>query len=371
MSTAIAAPPRQVNVQEAFARIGDKKLGTGVRINSVRDVMEANKQAMFAALPKHITPERLIRVAMSSIRDNPKLLDCTPASLFDAITEAATLGLEPNGVLGHAYLVPFKTECTLIPGYKGLIDLARRSSTISTITMELVYQGDQFAYQYGDDPFIRHKPNDTDPKRHEKPITHVYAVVQLRDGGIQRKVWSTPQIDAHKEQYSKSWAWAEKGDRSKGGGKKDSAWHTAWPVMAKKTVIRDMINRGEIPVSVEVQHLAAREELYEAGRGDVIEAGNALSFDDLDKRITGTASEDGDDADHGPSGSSDETSRVSIPAKEGELLPDYWIRAMRAQPTLATLNAVWAEAEADQAMDVADTSAVKSQWEKLAKGFAK
>lgn len=278
-NTAIAAPPREVNLKEAFARIGDKNLGAGVRINSVRDVMEANKQAMFAALPKHITPERLIRVAMSSIRDNPKLLDCTPASLFDAITEAATLGLEPNGVLGHAYLVPFKNECTLIPGYKGLIDLARRSSTISTITMELVYQGDQFAYQYGDDPFIRHKPNDTDPQRHEKPITHVYAVVQLRDGGVQRKVWTTPQINAHKERYSKSWKMS------------DSAWQTAWSVMAKKTVIRDMINRGEIPVSVEVQHMAAREEMLEAGRGDIIDAGNALSFDDLDRRITGAAGE--------------------------------------------------------------------------------
>lgn len=62
-------------------------------------------------------------------------------------------------------------------------------------------------------------------------------------------------------------------------------------------------------------------------------------------------------------------SRAEIVAKEGESAPDYWIRAMRAQPTLETLNAVWAEAEADQGLDVADTSAVKSQWEKLAKSF--
>lgn len=62
--------------------------------------------------------------------------------------------------------------------------------------------------------------------------------------------------------------------------------------------------------------------------------------------------------------------RAAVDPKEGEALSDYWVRAMRSQPTLETLNAVWAEAEADQALDVADTSHVKSHYEKLAKGFA-
>ena len=220
--------------------------------------MKAMSSKMMAALPKHVTADRMIRVAINCIRKTPKLLDCDPASLFGAITEAATYGWELGGVLGHAYLVPFKREAQLIPGYKGLIDLCRRSGQISTISLEVVHEGDKFDYSIGDTPHIMHKPDDRNPKRHEKPITHAYAVVRLRDGGIQRSVWSQEQIDAHKEKYSSGWRFAEKGDSSKGGGKKDSPWHTAWPTMAKKTVIRDMIQRGLIPVSAEYRDIVQR-----------------------------------------------------------------------------------------------------------------
>ncbi len=61
---------------------------------------------------------------------------------------------------------------------------------------------------------------------------------------------------------------------------------------------------------------------------------------------------------------------AQVDPKEGESPADYWIRALRAQPTLETLNTAWAQAEADQILDTADTSAVKSQYEKLAKSFA-
>lgn len=263
---------------ELMKEIGDRSLGLGRRINSVRGVLEANKSSMFAALPRHITPDRLIRVALSCIRHTPKLLDCSQESLFAAITEAATLGLEPNGMLGHAYLIPYGEECVLVPGYKGLIDLCRRTGTISTLTAEVVHQGDAWSYQLGDDPFIRHVPNDDDPKRHDKPITHVYVVVRLRDGGVQRKVWSAEKVNHHMRTYSQAWKRAEK-------GKKDSPWHTNWAEMAKKTVIRDLINRGEIPVSVEIQSLAAREEYIEAHERR-LDAIPAMSFDDLDRKLT-------------------------------------------------------------------------------------
>lgn len=245
MTTALAAPPKQ-NIQELMNRVADPKLALSSRINSVGDVMRAAAPQMMAALPKHVTADRMIRVAMNCIRKVPKLLDCKPVSLFSAITEAATYGWELGGVLGHAYLVPFKEECTLIPGYKGLIDLCRRSGQVSTISMEVVHEGDQFSYSLGDDPHIKHVPNDRDVARDAKPITHAYAVVKLRDGGIQRSVWSAERIDAHKKRYSKSWQ------------KSDSPWQTAWPTMAKKTVIRDMIQRGLVPLSAEYSQLVER-----------------------------------------------------------------------------------------------------------------
>ena len=250
MTTAIATKPKP-NFPDLMNRVGDVKLSLAERVNSVGDVMRAAAPQMMAALPKHVTPERMIRVALNCIRKTPKLLDCKPVSLFAAITEAATYGWELGGVLGHAYLVPFKDDCTLIPGYKGLIDLCRRSGQVSTISLEVVHAGDDFSYAMGDDPHIRHTPNDTDPQRDSKPITHVYAVVKLRDGGTQRSVWSFEKVEAHKRKYSQGWRRAE-------GGKKDSPWHTAWETMAKKTVIRDMIQRGLVPLSAEYANLVER-----------------------------------------------------------------------------------------------------------------
>ena len=251
MSTALSTPPK-ANVGELMNRVGDSTLSFGARLSSVGDVMRASQKQMLAALPRHVTPDRMIRVAMNCIRKNPKLLDCKPVSLFSAITEAATYGWELGGVLGHAYLVPFRDDCTLIPGYKGLIDLCRRSGQVSTISLEVVHQGDTFSYSLGDDPHIKHVPNnDRDVARDAKPIIYVYAVVKLRDGGIQRSVWSAEKVNAHKEKYSQGWRRAE-------GKSKDSPWHTAWETMAKKTVIRDMIQRGLVPLSAEYSQLVER-----------------------------------------------------------------------------------------------------------------
>lgn len=251
MSTVVTVPPKP-NVQQLMSRVNDRTLSFAARLTSVGDVMRSTAPQMMAALPKHVTADRMIRVALNAIRKNPKLLDCSAASLFAAITEAATYGWEIGGVLGHAYLVPFKDECQLIPGYKGLIDLCRRSGQVSTISLEAVYEGDVFTHTLGDEPKIDHFPNEADPQRTLRQITHVYAVVRLRDGGIQRSVWSRAKVEAHKEQYSQAWRRAET------SGKKDSFWHTAWEAAAKKTVMREMINRGLLPVSAEYQDLVKR-----------------------------------------------------------------------------------------------------------------
>ena len=259
---AIATLPPKANVQQLLERVGDKRLSFDARLTAVGDVMKATAAKIMMALPKHITPDRMWRVTVNCIRKNPKLMDCNYPSLFGAITEAATYGWELGGVLGHAYLVPYGNEVVLIPGYKGLVDLCRRSGQISTISCETVHQGDEFRYSLGDDPHIHHKPNDTDPKRDSRPITHVYLVVRLRDGGIQRSVWSQQKIDAHKEQYSQSWRRAE-------AGKKDSFWHTAWPSAAKKTVIRDMIQRGLLPVSAEYREVVDRGLKHDDDGGSI------------------------------------------------------------------------------------------------------
>ena len=77
------------------------------RIDTVRQQLEKMMPQMKMALPAHLTPERLLRVTMTAVQNNPKLLDCDRKSFFAAIMTSAQLGLEPDGVMGQAYLIPF------------------------------------------------------------------------------------------------------------------------------------------------------------------------------------------------------------------------------------------------------------------------
>jgi recombination protein RecT len=241
------------------------------RVNNIRSVLMKNADAIFAALPKHITADRMLRLAVTSIRRNPALLDCTRDSLFGAICDASTLGLEIDGTLGHAYLVPFKHQCTLIPGYKGLLKLVHNTGTVKDITCEVVYACDKFEYRLGDDARIEHIPACDREDREDQPIRFVYLVVRLLSGGMQRRVWSKSRIDRHGRKYSQAYK----------KGKPDSAWVTDWESMAKKTLIREMVNRGLLPVSVELARMMAREEeidRYTASQDD----GSLTIENDLD-----------------------------------------------------------------------------------------
>lgn len=204
---------------------------------------EELKQAIAAALPKHITAERMIRVALTSFRRNPKLLECQPASVIKAVMEAAQLGLEVDGILGHAYLVPYGDECQLLPGYRGLIELARRSGEIALIKAGVVRRGDDLIWE-DVPPSFRHtamgSPNE--------PVTHVYAWIRLMNGQEDFCCWPTDTVEAHRKRYSRAG--------------KNSPWETAWEWMAKKTVIRQLLKL--MPVSIELQSMIQRDEYHEA-----------------------------------------------------------------------------------------------------------
>jgi recombination protein RecT len=113
---------------------------------------------MRAALPAHLTPDRMVRLALTAFRTNPGLSKCSPPSVMAAIMMASQLGLEPH-VLGSCYLVPHGTECTLIVGYQGLLQLIRRSGEIAAISARVVYDSDLFEVTLESTPPFRHHPN--------------------------------------------------------------------------------------------------------------------------------------------------------------------------------------------------------------------
>lgn len=220
-------------------------------VQSIQDMLERNKTQIAMALPKHMAPDRMIRVVVTSLRRVPALMKCEVPSLISCIFQAAQLGLEVDNGLGHAYLIPYGAECTLIIGFKGMIDLARRSGQVSTIKATAVHKGDYFEYEEGLDPKLVHRPK---PDNHKSEITHVYAVCKLRDGSSQFEVMTFAQV---KEIQAKS----------RSG--KSGPWVQHFEEMAKKTVIRRLFKM--MPVSVEIQRAVSIDEQQDAGVAQMFE----------------------------------------------------------------------------------------------------
>ena len=213
---------------------------------------------MRMALPKNLTADRLTRIVMTEFRKNPTLQQCSPASFMASVLQAAQLGLEPGSALGQAYLVPFKAkgkyECQLIVGYRGMISLSRRSGEILSINAYCVHAKDDFTYQLGLHPDIQHIPSsEADPG----PVVFVYAVAQLRGGGVQFEVMSRAEIEAVRDQ-SQGWNSAVK---YKTTGL--SPWTKHFDEMAKKTVVRKMFKY--LPVSTEANYVMDAEDRIDRG----------------------------------------------------------------------------------------------------------
>ena len=160
--------------------------------------LEKMKPEMERALPRHIRADRMARVALTQLRMNPKLFNCTLESFLGSLLAASQLGWEP-GINGQCYLVPYKNTCTLVGGWKGYIDLVARSGRASAWT-GAVRPGDEFTYSVGDKPFVDQRPGDDDLSK----FTHVWAVGRIN--GMEWpvvEVWSRAKVLAHLNQYNK------------------------------------------------------------------------------------------------------------------------------------------------------------------------
>ncbi len=161
-------------------------------------LLERQKAQITMALPKHLTADRICRIAITEMGRNPKLFDCDKTSILASIVMAAQLGLEP-GINGQCYLVPYKGVCQLIPGWQGFVDLISRAGRASVWT-GAVRDGDQFTYALGSNPVLEHVPGDDDGGK----FTHVYAVGWVK--GAQWpviEVWSRSKVQKHLNTYNK------------------------------------------------------------------------------------------------------------------------------------------------------------------------
>jgi recombination protein RecT len=226
--------------------------------NTVAAFFESNKASLAAVLPKHVSADRMLKIALSAMRTTPKLMDCTIESLMGAVVQCAQLGLEPNTILGHAYLIPFenrkagRTDVQVIIGYKGLLDLARRSGQIISIAAHDVCENDHFDYAYGLDERLEHKP----AMGERGEVIAFYSVAKLVGGGHAFEVVPRAEVDKIRD-ASQGYKMAKRYNRA------DAPWIANYTEMGRKTCIRRLFKY--LPVSIEIAQATALDTLAESG----------------------------------------------------------------------------------------------------------
>lgn len=253
--------------------------------------------AVKKALPRHLTPDRFIRVAVTAMTKTPKLAQCDQASFFGALLTLSQFGLEPDG--RRAHLIPFENrkrgcvECQLIIDWKGLAELAMRSGIVANLHADIVRDGDLFDYSCGKIKahvpwFIRR-----DSAKPDKPgdIFAVYAIAEFRDGSSKADVMSLEEVDAIRA-------------RSRAG--QSGPWVTDYNEMAKKTVFRrlskwlplspefrDALDADdELPPLKNVTPLGEKVAGGLASMVDSSAAGEAIPAETTDAGASGSSSEE-------------------------------------------------------------------------------
>lgn len=206
-----------------------------VPANTKRDIRaliqsDEVKRQMAMALPKHLTADRMARIAVTAIMRTPKLAQCSPESLLNCLMQCSQLGLEPDG--RRAHLIPYENrsnntvECTLIIDWKGLAELAMRGGSIAKLHADLVCENDEFSYDMGE--IQHHKINFRAPRG--EPYA-VYAMATTKTGERFVQVMTREEVEAIRDN-SQGWRAFKKGYA------KQSPWNDAPGEMWKKTVFR-------------------------------------------------------------------------------------------------------------------------------------
>lgn len=224
------------------------------KLATLMDVVKMKQDAIQKVAARSIRVESLIRVAGAAMSRNPVLLQCTPNSVVLALMNCAQLGLEPN-LLGAAYLVPYRNnktrqmEAQLIVGYRGLIELARRSQQIHSIEAHVVKEKDDWEIRLGLTPVLEHTPYLGEGEAGK--IVFAYAIAKLKDSSYQVEVMSRGDLDKI---------------RAISKARDSGPWATHTEEMCRKTVVRRLCKY--LPLTVELVRALEQDIQAEDGSFD-------------------------------------------------------------------------------------------------------
>lgn len=215
---------------------------------------ETVKKQVALALPSHLTPDRMLRVVLTTMMRTPKLALCTQESLLNCVMQCSALGLEPDG--RRAHLIPFENrktgtvECTLIIDWKGLAELALRSGVIAKLHADVICDHDEFDYDMGD---ILHHKIDWRKDRGEPYAAYAMAVTKTGEKFVAvMQKWEIERI----RDNSQGWK------AFKQGWAKQSPWQDSPAEMWKKTAFRRLSKW--LPLSAEFRDGIDADEVIDA-----------------------------------------------------------------------------------------------------------
>lgn len=212
------------------------------------------KPQLALALPKHMTADRMSRLALTAFSSNSALQKCTPKSIAASIMTAGQLGLEP-GVNGAGFLIPYKETCTFVPGWKGLVDLVARSGR-GTVFTGVIFKDQSYTFTDGAkrDLVIHNETDLEDPE----DITHAYAIGWVKDATIPIiELWRVSKIRKHRDKYNKV-------------GDKHYSYRD-WEMYCRKVPLLQVLKY--MPCSIEVSNAIAINNAAESGRAASIDGG--------------------------------------------------------------------------------------------------
>ncbi|MCI1643796.1 MAG: recombinase RecT [Bifidobacterium crudilactis] len=219
----------------------------------LKDMLMKSWPRIQAVIGNNMSGERLYQLCVSTINKEPKLAECSPESVLSCFMKCSALGLEPSSVdgLGRAYILPYgnrnsrtgEKDATFIIGYKGIIDLARRSGAIKSLHAQAVYEGDEF--ESWEDESGQHFKfrQDRNAEHSEQKLTDVFVNAQLMTGGFVFEHMTRAEIDKI---------------RGRSKASHNGPWVSDYEAMAKKTVIRRVF--PYLPVSVNAAQAVGADE---------------------------------------------------------------------------------------------------------------
>lgn len=235
--------------------------------NRGAELISEKHDSIIRRLPSGLDPQLFLATCIAEV--NEHCADCTPLSCAIATINCAMLGLVPGKALGHAYFIPFRnkgtTECTLIPGYKGYLELAFSNEFLRSVYTDVVLRGEDFdQWVDGGGPQIRHAvPLDRNLNRND--VLAAYCVYSTVKGGHGVEVVTRQELDKIPQR---------------------NVWKTDYIGMARKTAVRRAAKlwrtTRQLSIAIHLDEAAERDEAQPNFSGELLlEEPEKMSLKDI------------------------------------------------------------------------------------------